>query len=249
MAFSRPAPGYELLYTEENFAALKAAHEAWIHQQAAASDEDVIVAPANIAKEVGMVEASMMAKNPDVDKILILMRHGEAGHNVFERDYKASGRMGVAGFDKECPQDPLLSSKGMGQVLNLSRVSDTYCNSHTQFYPELFVVSPLRRAAQTALMAFPRYAPGHSLHETKWICNKDVSERSNGYYSDITASPQELADEFLGIDYSLYRDTYDPVNDITGPLELEETKHDLVKKTGKFLSWVKGRKERVVVGK
>mmetsp|Transcript_27062 Transcript_27062/g.41989 ORF Transcript_27062/g.41989 Transcript_27062/m.41989 type:complete len:335 (+) Transcript_27062:131-1135(+) len=247
------AAGYpnEHLYTEENFTALKVAHEAWLmRQQAAAVDDEEVIgsaAPANIAREMNMAEAAMMLPNPDVDKILILVRHGEAGHNVFERDYMASGRTGVAGFDKECPQDPLLSSKGMGQVLNLSRTVDTYCNSHTQFFPELFVVSPLRRATQTALMAFPRYAPGHTLRNTKWICNKDVSERSNGYYSDISAPPQALADEFPGIDYSLYRDTYDPVNDVTGPLELEETKHDLVKKTGKFLSWVKEREERVIV--
>jgi hypothetical protein len=66
------------------------------------------------ATEMDLVEASYATKDYEsYDKILVLMRHGEAKHNVFEREYARTN--GVprekANEDQDYPVDPFLTGK------------------------------------------------------------------------------------------------------------------------------------------
>jgi len=66
------------------------------------------------AREVDLVEAAHAARDHEMyDKILILMRHGEAEHNVFERNYveKNGTTMEEANADEDYPTDPMLTGK------------------------------------------------------------------------------------------------------------------------------------------
>jgi hypothetical protein len=67
-----------------------------------------------IARDMDLVEASYAARDHEsYDKILILMRHGEAKHNVFEKEYarKHGTSMMDANADEEYPVDPMLTGK------------------------------------------------------------------------------------------------------------------------------------------
>ena len=66
------------------------------------------------ATDMDLVEASYAARdNESFDKILVLMRHGEAKHNAFEREYAlANGTpREEANKDPDYPIDPMLTGK------------------------------------------------------------------------------------------------------------------------------------------
>ena len=67
-----------------------------------------------VAHDMDLVEASFAARDREsYDKVLILMRHGEAKHNVFEREYarKHGTSMMDANADDNYPVDPMLTGK------------------------------------------------------------------------------------------------------------------------------------------
>ena len=66
------------------------------------------------AIDMDLVEALYAAKDLEsYDKILVLMRHGEAKHNVFEREYARTNGTPreEANKDKNYPVDPMLTGK------------------------------------------------------------------------------------------------------------------------------------------
>eukprot|EP00565_Helicotheca_tamesis_P009097 CAMPEP_0185728708 /NCGR_PEP_ID=MMETSP1171-20130828/4066_1 /TAXON_ID=374046 /ORGANISM="Helicotheca tamensis, Strain CCMP826" /LENGTH=300 /DNA_ID=CAMNT_0028397445 /DNA_START=323 /DNA_END=1225 /DNA_ORIENTATION=+ len=202
-----------------------------------------------VATEMNLVEAASAAKDVEsFDKVLILMRPGEGQHSVFEEKWANAGNdPEEATLSQDYPRDPLLSSKGVGQVLNISRASAEYCNEETGLVPELYVTSPLRRAIQSALLAFPTEAPG-SVHNVPWICHGGCMERANGNLADLVSTTDELEHFFPGLDYSLYNQTVDSnmANRLSGE-SLLESKMDLLQRTDDFLEWIKRREERVIV--
>jgi len=213
-----------------------------------------VSAPANIAQELTLAElASLSSKDRvECDKIIILLRHGEAFHNTFYREHTPSIDTDIersVGLHQDCPRDPMLTGVGCGQALNISRAMDVYCNSSTKLIPDLVVTSPLRRATQTALMGLSRYHPMTSFKRIPWICHASVAEKAR-HLCDIMASPEELALEFPGIDYSLYKVMYETVNEqdlIDSPISAQENHTNLVRRAGNFLRWIKERDEHVIV--
>ena len=207
--------------------------------------------PANIAQELTLAEVASLSEKDraDCDKIIVLLRHGEAWHNTFQQELAdAEGSEIPAGLHPDCPRDPLLTGKGCGQALNISRSMDVYCNNSTKFVPDLIVVSPLRRATQTAMIGFSRFHPMKSFRGIPWVCNPLVAE-STRHLSDIMAPPNELALEFPGIDYSSYKETYEPIEEqnlIESQTSVEENEIDLAHRAGAFLQWIKERDEKVI---
>ncbi len=66
------------------------------------------------ATDMDLIEASYAVRDHEsFDKILVLMRHGEAKHNVFERDYaQTNGTLREeANEDPDYPIDPMLTGK------------------------------------------------------------------------------------------------------------------------------------------
>lgn len=175
------------------------------------------------------------------DKVLILMSNGESQDTKFEANWiDKGGDLCDAESSEEYPIDPLLTGKGVGQVLNLSRMTATLCNGKTSLVPELFVVSPLRRSVQTALLAFPYNTPQNN---NDWVCHGGLMERTSAKADEI-ASAHALQSDFPGVDYDTHyqRGRYSFYDQ-----PLEESKTDLLQRTDDFLNWLRGRMERVVV--
>lgn len=206
------------------------------------------------AREMDLVEASHAARDHEsYDKILILMRHGEAKHNVFERNYvhQNGTSMEEANSHDEYPIDPMLTGKGCGTMLDLSRRTATFFNKDTGLQPDLVVVSPLRRAIQSAMISFPTHTALTSLSGTPWICHPMCMEQANGNKSEYVSSPKGLEQMFTGVDFALFEESLvgSNVNELNGKerVPLFESKIDLMGRTDEFLRWVKERDERVVV--
>lgn len=194
------------------------------------------------------------------DKILVLMRHGEARHNIFERVWAKKNAhnhgkpMEEANGEEDYPVDPMLTGKGCGQMLALSRQTATYLNKHTSLRPQLVVVSPLRRAIQSALIALPTQTPMTCLDNTPWICHPHVMEGANGNKSEFVSDGAVLRDMFPGVDFGpLDRWVEDEfggsVEKMNGKerVPLFENKIDLMGRTEEFLRWLRNRDERVVL--
>ena len=202
---------------------------------------------ANISQEISLNDAVLASKGDAIDKVMIFIRHGEALHNNFERDYNEMGQSGSAWLDPDCPRDPLLTERGYGKALDIARALDVVAD----LKPELVLTSPLRRATQTAVLSLNRCHPSRSIREVKWICHPLIAEESGISYSDITSSPDDLESEFgRHIDYSLLRMSYRPLdeNNIQLNTASEETKAELERRAIDFMKWVKGRDEKVIVG-
>ena len=136
-------------------------------------------------------------------------------------------------------------------MLNVSRRTATFFNKETGLQPDLVVVSPLRRAIQSAIISFPTYTPQMSLSNTPWICNHMCMEQANGNKSEFVSSSNELKKLFPGIDYSMFEENIidGDVDELNGrtKVSLLESKLDLMGRTDEFLRWIKNRDERVIV--
>lgn len=254
MALKRDDGDY---YFEAHSEALFSAFNFHLEQQ-----QDVVKTPNSrerifaTARDMDLVDASHAARDHEsYDKILILLRHGEAQHNVFEREYaqKNGTSMEEANADGDYPTDPMLTGRGCGQMLEVSRRTATFFNKDTGLHPDLFVVSPLRRAIQSALISFPTHTSQTSLSNTPWIVHPMVMEQANGNKSEFVSSPHELKQIFPGVDFSVFEQslTDGGVEELNGRnrVPLFESKIDLMDRTDEFLRWLKERDERVIVGK
>lgn len=107
MALKRDEGDY---YFEDHTEALLSALNAHLDQQQPIAHTDRISA---VARDMDLVEASYAARSDEYDKILILLRHGEADHNVFERQYaeKNGASMVEANSESDYPIDPMLTGK------------------------------------------------------------------------------------------------------------------------------------------
>mmetsp|Transcript_16720 Transcript_16720/g.24754 ORF Transcript_16720/g.24754 Transcript_16720/m.24754 type:complete len:345 (+) Transcript_16720:51-1085(+) len=242
MALKRDSGDY---YFEEHSEALVSAFNVYDDMQ---ESEKRVTAT---ARDMNLIEAALAVQDESYDKILILMRHGEAKHNVFERQYaqKHGSSFEQANEDEHYPVDPMLTGKGCGTMLNVSNRTATFFNKETGLLPDLFVVSPLRRAIQSALISFPHDAPLTSLSGTPWVCHPACMEQANGNKSEFVSSPELLEETFPGINYELFNQSLmrGDVYNSNEKVPLFESKIDLMNRTDAFLEWIKERDERVVV--
>lgn len=137
-------------------------------------------------------------------------------------------------------------------MLSVSRRTATFFNKETGLQPDLVVVSPLRRAIQSAMISFPTYTAQTSLLNTPWICHPLCMEQANGNKSEFVSSSEVLKELFPGIDYSLFENSVVDGNvqefNERQKVSLLESKLDLMGRTDLFLRWIKERDERVIVG-
>lgn len=137
-------------------------------------------------------------------------------------------------------------------MLAVSRRTATFFNNDTGLKPDLIVVSPLRRAIQSAFISFPTYTP-QSIFTTPWLCQPLCYEQPNGNKSEFVSPSQELEDMFPGVDFTLMKESLvdGDVNKFneSEKVPLFESKLDLMDRTDEFVKWIKERKEKVIVGK
>jgi len=133
--------------------------------------------------------------------------------------------------------------------MDCARETAKHFNQENGLVPDLFVVNPLRRATMTTFLAFPQHVP-RMLHEKPWICHPQCQEEANGKSSDFVCEVDILKENFGGIDYTLYEETYDveKMNSFD-KRPLIESKKDLLRRTNYFLNWLNDREERVIAGK
>jgi hypothetical protein len=186
-----------------------------------------------VAHEIDLVQA---AKYRDTyDKLLLLVNHAEDESQIFGLDQVKD----------------TLTRRGVGQALNLSRRTATFCHRDVGLEPELFVVGASRKVLQTTFLSFPYETPQHSIRGTPWICHPHASMSTTtsrnvarGGVNDGAlpcASIAELQLEFAGIDCSLCATLED------GPSETS-TKEEQIQKALDLLDWLQARSERVIVG-
>jgi broad specificity phosphatase PhoE len=82
------------------------------------------------------------------------MRHGQGIHNAYIDECEAAGRVARAKLDADVRRpelvDPVLTARGEEEACAAREATAALA-------PELLVVSPLRRATQTARLAFDRH--------------------------------------------------------------------------------------------
>jgi broad specificity phosphatase PhoE len=152
-------------------------------------------------------EAATNLTRPTSVKFLYLIRHGEATHNVVEKEAQAKAAaeaeaLGIQrGGDAEKAMmemarkaalrdlnqtDPELSSLGREQALNSrSEMSRLISNVDSPLpKPSMVFVSPLQRALQTAALVFPNH-PKVRVHGI-------LQERQTGFACDKPSSATEM---------------------------------------------------------
>lgn len=200
------------------------------------------------AVEMDLMDAAAAGRDVEAfDKVLILIRPGESTYSLFEQKWAEAGKdPDEAVLSDDYPRDGLMTGKGCGQALDVARRTAIFCNDDAGLKPELIVVSPLKRAVQTALLSFPSFSP-ECVRNVPWICHGGLMERA-GLKADFVSPAEELEKFFPGIDYSHYRQTINPdsVNSLEGR-NIVDSKKELLQRTDEFLAWIKERNERVIV--
>lgn len=180
-----------------------------------------------VSEEMDLVQAA--ERRSGYDKILLLLNHGEHASQI--RDDLVPCQDGAE--DRTITKT--LTGKGVGQALSLSRRTATFCNQDTGLVPELFVIEPSIKAAQTAFLSFPYDTPFSSIEGTQWICHPSAS----GIQVDQTRFFCRTLESF-GVDCSMI-DLERPCA-VTSSRDLFDNSIDLIK-------WLYGRDEKVIAGK
>ena len=157
------------------------------------------------------------------------MRHGQGIHNKWREAEQNAGRRPDAKFedkDKHFLIDPVLTEQGEAEA---RAARDKTANLH----PELLVVSPLRRASQTAQLAF-----GSQWESTPKLAHELCRE---GFGSlniyDMHLPRGELEAAFPGVDYSHVAKGQD------GMFVAGESEAQLAQRSYEFMCWLAARGE------
>lgn len=175
--------------------------------------------------------------DPNV-KLIHFIRHGEGYHNVAQREWRAKkgwdGKTEPYTIDND-PKwkyvDAELNKVGRGQAKDLQQRTK-------ELSPEALVVSPMRRATVTGLLAFePHLARG----EMPVIACELAHERAGRHTCDKRLSKAQLAKLYPAVDYSLVADEEDPY---WGDGETRESNRDLALRAGALAQWLLDRPEQ-----
>jgi hypothetical protein len=171
-------------------------------------------------EELDLVQAREQRHN--FDKIILMVNHGEDESQI-------------PGLEEVTDS---LTGRGVGQALNLSRRTASFCNTESGLAPELVLVTPSRRVLQTTFLSFPYDTPHQSLRSIPWICYPSTGIQFDRPHSSLA----DLRREFRGIDYSLC------VVDQEDQMANGTSNELLLQRAGEFFQWLQGRDERIIVG-
>lgn len=135
-------------------------------------------------------------------KIVHFVRHGEGRHNVAQRQWRASPLWDGHSEPYTLDTDPTgryidaeLTVRGVQQAVALRARTARLC-------PDLLIVSPMRRATQTALLAF---APHVAACAMPIIAHELAHETAGRHTCDRRLSRTALATAFPAVSYSEVR--------------------------------------------
>jgi len=170
----------------------------------------------------------------EVNKTVHFIRHGEGRHNVAQsawREFKNPGEPYTIDNDATGRyEDAVLTPKGESQARELVGNVDAH-------QPALIVTSPLRRAVQTALLAFP--APRAQKVLAVELCH----EIGGKHTCDKRLPKSDLARQFPEVDFSQLTEE-DP---FWGDGLTRESLDALTSRAGEFMEWLLARPEKDVV--
>lgn len=168
--------------------------------------------------------------------MIFFVRHGQGTHNVVQKEWKEGGNSGEPYTTDNDPdfkyRDAELTSIGQQQAADLSE----RCSATP---PELVVVSPMRRATQTAAIAFEslRWKAG------MFMAHEAAHEHGGKHTCDKRLSVTELEETFPFVDYSLIESQEDP---LWGDGLTRESNLNVSKRGAQLMMWLKDRPEKAI---
>lgn len=197
-------------------------------------------------------------KNKSVTKRIHFIRHGEGHHNVAQRQWREKSGYVPGTEPYKLDTDPefafidaILTDKGEQQALFLQNYVAQNCSSCT-----MLVLSPMRRATQTGLLAFTKEIQEvRSIKKLplKIVIKEEAHERSNPHTCDKRLDVKDLKKFFyetqaltygnmltnagLEIDYSEVLSESDPY---WGNGLVQEEQLSVAKRGCKLLKWIYG---------
>jgi len=173
-------------------------------------------------------------------KLIYFIRHGQGDHNLacensqYDCDCADENPTGKCPYLDKTLLDSELTSKGRIEAEKLAPKTRDNLKD-----PEIIYVSPLRRATQTALLAFSHLVPGLK-NSPRWVADEDIREHSGLHWCDHRLRAKELALQFPGVDYSEITD-YDPLW-----TEEREARIEVVYRGFMFISALMRKPENVI---
>ena len=174
-------------------------------------------------------------------KLCHFIRHGEGFHNVAQREWRANPEWDGQTEPYTLDTDPHyrfidaeLTDKGKGEAKALQPATEALA-------PELMVVSPMRRATLTGLLAFEAHLARGALPV---LAHDLCHERAGKHTCDKRLPKAQLAALFPSVDYALLADEEDPY---WGDGLSREDFLSLGVRAGRFMLWMLERPESHVV--
>ena len=156
-----------------------------------------------------------------------LIRHGQGHHNVWGAKWFEEGKEGNAYSDPGCPIDATLTEMGEAQARALIPKMNAIFSSGNSLGP-IVVVSTLRRATQTALLALSEV-------EDPLVMATDRCREEMGLHRcDKRLTRTELESQFPDVDYLMVSSDEDAAFDP----KARESKESLVRRASEFAFWL-----------
>ena len=178
---------------------------------------------------------------PEGLKLVHFIRHGEGHHNVAQREWRNDAKWDGQSEPYTMDNDPdwryidaELNDKGRGQAVALQKLTDP------DLKPELMVVSPMRRATLTGLLAFE---PHITRGELPCVANELLHERAGRHTCDKRLPKAQLAELYPQVSYEFVADEEDPY---WGDGWTREPWKDTAMRAAKFADWLLARPEKHV---
>lgn len=191
------------------------------------------------AKVRALPKQSETAAPPACWKRISFIRHGEGHHNIAQQEWRSANKPGEPYTIDNDPtmkfRDATLTAVGEQQARDLQVRATSMSDV------ELIVVSPMRRATQTALIAFN----GNITSGVPVVAHELCHEIGGKHTCDLRLSRQKLSDDYKMIDYSLLENEEDPLweDGLT-----RESLESLADRASAFVRWILARPEtRIVV--
>ena len=175
---------------------------------------------------------------PKGAKKVHMIRHGQGHHNVAQAEWKGANKPGEPYWVSNDPEfryrDAELTAKGEQQARDLRPRT-------RKLSPELMVVSPMRRATQTGLLAFSEHVEKGSLPV---IAHESAHEIGGKHTCDQRLGLTELKRTFSAVDYSFVKDEVDPLW-LDG--NTRETMEHLAGRGAELMEFLRSRNESHIV--
>lgn len=175
-------------------------------------------------------------------KVVHFIRHGQGHHNVFGAEWALAGKLGNAYSDVGCPQDAELTVLGLSQAAALQPVLKDVLSSTPASISSssvLVLVSPMRRAIQTALAAIEGESSLDQVYALELL-----HEQAGLHVCDKRLTKSELKTYFPKVNFDWIETEDDP---LWGDGSKRESPESVLRRSYAFLMWLRERPEKQII--